>query len=282
MDDSDSRVTVIGKDLSESLELFESTDPDVQRIIACLQRTNRLTDYVIECLDKCSESTRKEILYCLLLNEFETIENELTNIQNELVNIQSRTLSCATDSVQVCGLGIDGVIRAVQQDTFGTVSTLPNASTYCQAGQLFSYVARFSNFINIAFKNPVGNTKTMYLENILGGISIIDPADTARKYVDTITVLIEEITSPNFDIQVTPVNCNLGSLNTSTIIVSKNFEPTTIKTLSETRHPTGEVFLNFLGQIIVPPGHNLLIQVHANLVPGFKDEMSTTVTWFEL
>lgn len=250
---------------------FGYLDPEVHKIIACLKRLNCLTDNVIESMDNCSESDKKTILFCLLLNRLDNIEN--------------RPLSCATDSVQVCGQGIDGVTRTVQQDTFGTISILPNASAYSQAGRLFSVVESFqtsgSNVENIAFENPPNNTRTMYLENVSVGISI-DQETIPRDYEETLTVDISRVANVTTGLIRTPINLNLGSSVASTLTVSNTSTFSGLSALSVTRHPTGECSLNFSGQIIVPPGQILLVSYSDNRTPARLGTLTATVTWFEL
>jgi hypothetical protein len=250
MDDNNSRIN------------FGCLDPEVRRIIACLHKVNCLTDNVKQCLDDCDEVNKKDILFCLLLNH---------------------TLSCATDNVQVCGLGVDGVTRTVQQDTHGTVSTLPNASAYCQAGQLFSVIEFANESVVLVFENPATNTKTMYLENVSGGIEI-DQGTTPLEYQSTLHVDIRTDPGAVSDgTAVTPVNRNLGSSNASTIIVNDSLSSqVSPSVLSLTNHPTGEFSLDFRGQIIVPPGRNLIVLVDADLASDFTGQVVTTVTWFEL
>lgn len=254
---------------------LERLDPQVRRIIACLQNTNRITDAVIQNLYYCNDSPKKEvqkeILFCLLMDELESI--------------RSRTLSCATDSVQICGEGVDGVTRTMQQDTFGAVSTLPNSSAYCQSGQLFSVTRTISGrgrgFVNTAFQNPPGNTKTMHLESVLAGIGFQTPT-IPRTYEEALSVSIAEA-NVTAEGTVIPENRNFGSTNASSLIVSLN--PTINSTSSETLitwYPTGEVSLNLRGQVIVPPGHAVLVTIGTNLGDETDGFLYQTITWLEI
>lgn len=259
MDDDDHRIN------------FGYLDPEVHRIITCLKKLNCLTDNVIECMDNCCENDKKTILFCLLLNRLDNLENQ--------------PLSCATDSVQVCGQGIDGVTRTIQQDTFGTISILPNASAYSQAGRLFSVVDSLqtsgSNIEHIAFENPPNNGRTMYLENVSVGISI-DQETIPRDYEETLTVDISRAVNVTTGPVRTPINLNLGSSDASTLTVSNTSTFSGLSALSLTKHPTGECSLNFAGQIIVPPGQILLVSYSDNRADGRIGTLTATVTWFEL
>lgn len=199
--------------------------------------------------------------------------------------LNTRELDCFTDSVLACGLGVDGVMRTIQQDIHGTTSTLPNSSAYCQAGRLFSVVFAIrtsgATTEHIAFENASGNTRTMYLENVSIGVSI-DDATVPRDYEETLTVDISRAASITPGLTLTPVNRNLGSAADSTLLVSNIDTFGALSSLAVTKHPTGECSLSFQGQIIVPPGNILLVSASDNLAPGRTGTLAITVTWLEL
>lgn len=270
MDDSNSRVMC--KNLSECLDLFESIDPDIQRIITCLQRTNQLTDNVIKCLDKCSESTRKEILFCLLLNELEDIQN--------------RTLSCETDSVQVCGQGIDGVTRNIRTDVNNVLATLPSASTQSQIGRLFSVSDFFTlnsalTTATFIISNPAGSGRIMYLDSVFGG-NRIDPENQSLNYQSAITILISRDATPGTAVEAER-NLNFGLPDNSAMSASfsNGFSGTRV---ASTIQVVGHFSLDFAGKIIIPPGHSVGIGVFAFGLAGTNIIMNGELTaiWYEL
>lgn len=179
------------------------------------------------------------------------------------------------------GLGVDGVLGRFQQDIHGTISVIPNYSAYAQAGLLFGtnqedLISPDNQEFFLAFRNP--GPKTMYLNRVSGGVQL-EPA-LARGYHETIHVAILS-GSVTGGAPVFSVNYNLGSPITSTILVTLNPTVQQQTRLSVTRHPTGEFLLDFNGQIIVPPGFTLIVQIAGNLGEGVG-RISYTVTWYEL
>ena len=176
------------------------------------------------------------------------------------------------------GRGVDGVDRPFQQDKFGTSSTLPNASAYCQAEQLFCIVNDVRGSLRLVLENPATNTKLIFIDSFSGGI-VIDQVTMPRSYQETLSVRFIEVTNPAGTI-VTPINRKLGSTTISTIIARQPGGGVVSNGLHLSNHPTGEFQLSFRGQIIVPPGHNILVAV--NTSSENIGILSTTLTWFEL
>lgn len=197
-----------------------------------------------------------------------------------------RYLCCETDSVLACGKGVDDKKRPIQQDTHGTVSILPNAGTYSQEGLLFSVtgfivIPNSGQFLALTFENPAANNKTMYLDNVSGGIFVNEVIGTRNNNEETLNVVIAETTTTAGE-QVTPVNYNLGASNTSTIIVRRvpDFDLTGV--LYSANYPTGEFSKEIQGRIIVPPGHILLINIISRVRNINNALLDATVSWFEL
>lgn len=176
------------------------------------------------------------------------------------------------------GRGVDGVDRPFQQDKFGTSSTLPNASAYCQAEQLFCIVNDVRGSLRLVLENPATNTKLIFIDSFSGGI-VIDQVTMPRSYQETLSVRFIEVTNPAGTI-VTPINRKLGSTTISTIIARQPGGGVVSNGIHLSNHPTGEFQLSFRGQIIVPPGRNILVAV--NTTSENIGILSTTLTWFEL
>ena len=181
------------------------------------------------------------------------------------------------------GRGVDGFLDRFQQDIHGTTSTIPNFSAYAQAGLLFGInqedlISPGDQEFVLAFHNP--GPKTMYLNTVSGGVQL-DPT-LPRGYHETIHVVIQSgiVTG---GAPVSSVNYKLGSPIKSKIQVTLNptIQPDGQLRLSSTRHPTGEFWLNFNGQIIAPPRFTLIVRIDCNLGEGV-DQISYTVTWYEL
>ena len=156
-----------------------------------------------------------------------------------------------------------------------------------QAGQFFSityYPDVPSSPIErrLVFENPAANKKTMYLENVSGGIWITPGTTPRDDYQATLDVFIAEVDNITRGPTLTPVNFNLGSSIASTIIASHSpVDYHLTKDLYDTTHPTGEYSLNFGGKIIVPPGHILFISLVSN-ESDIRGVLSITVIWYEL
>ncbi|MGE5606195.1 MAG: hypothetical protein ACM3YE_10965, partial [Bacteroidota bacterium] len=179
-------------------------------------------------------------------------------------------------AILMFGRGVDGVNRPFQQDKFGTSSTLPNASAYCQVEQLFCITSdvRGEN-LRLVLENPATNTKTIFIDSFSGGI-FIDQVTMPRSYQETLSVRFIEVTNPAGTI-VAPINRKLGSSIISTVIARQPGGGVASNGLHLSNHPTGEFELSFRGQIIIPPGHNILIAV--NLSSANIGILSTTLTW---
>jgi hypothetical protein len=182
---------------------------------------------------------------------------------------------------QTLGQGVDGVLRTTQQDIHGTTSTIPNASAYAQAGLLFGIsqedlISPGDQEFTVAFNNP--GPRVMYLNTVSGGVQL-EPA-LQRGYHETLHVTVSS-GNVTGGAEVFSVNYNVGSPITSTVLVTLNPVIQSEVRLSVTRHPTGEFWLNFNGQIVVPPGFTLIVRIEGNLGEGV-DNISYTVTWYEL
>lgn len=260
MDDIDSRIN------------FACLDPTLKGIITCLKKINRITDEVIESLDKCSENTKKNILFCILLNELE--------------NIQNRTLSCAADSVLTCGQDPIGVIRTMRTDENNVLATLPSASTQSQIGRLFSTETGFSTAVDATFfvviTNPPGTGRIMYVDSVLGGSRLIPASPNVSDAAIDITVHRDAVPgSPGMIIN----NLNYGFPDNSAMIVTSASGGGGGAIISATTHALGYFSLDLAGKIIVPPGHSFSVEISpvglpAQIANGIS--ISLTVIWYEL
>ena len=151
-------------------------------------------------------------------------------------------------------------------------------------GEMFSVVRVFSlpqtNPLQIAFENPVGNSKTMYLENVAAGVMLDNPT-LPQNAEANLAVDISRVNSVTPGAVLTAANLNLGSQEPSTLRISLPANYSGVGALSVTRHPTGEFNLDFEGRIVVPPGRNLLITVSPNSSPVRGGTVSVTVLWYE-
>ena len=168
--------------------------------------------------------------------------------------------------------------------TDSRVTTCPAPIPYYQTGQLFSvsYQNNLSAYPNnsfvFVFENPATNTKTMYLESVLGGISHSPQSNppTLNFYL----YKLESFTRTNI---FTPQNLNFGSPVTSTVLVTLN--PNNIRGVETpiiTNHPDGEFALYFNGKVIVPPGHNIGFEIVALQETNFRENASINITWYEV
>jgi hypothetical protein len=193
---------------------------------------------------------------------------------------QLRNLSCDTDSVRTCGQGIDGNIRVFQQDIFGSSSILPNSSAYSQIGRLFSIADGITlpdTSVIYTFENPPTNNRTMYLVNVAGGIRRFQESVLLTMDVEIYKTTVLEVAR-----ELTPINRNLGSTVVSTLNVSEASDvEISTEYLSRTTHPSGEFSLDFYGNIIVPPGNTLAVEIRRIFETGSGSHFNT-ITWFEI
>lgn len=242
MDESDSRFK-----WGDLKHLFEPEDPDIQEIITCLQKTDRLKEKINECWDKCSEISQKDILFCSLLNELADIENILINIENELVNTQNHTLSCATDSVLTCGQFVPGNIQTIATDREGNVVDTPAATKHSQLGQLFSAIDT-SNITPLASRtfqitNPANSGKVLHIERVVGGIF-------GGEFFISLFQNAAPLTNP---VPRTIVNRNWSSTNTSTASANASASaPAGGSNLQISVHSAGYFELEFEEELVIP------------------------------
>lgn len=252
---------------------FGCLDPQVRRIIDCLQRLNRLTDGVIKCLDNCSDSTKRDILFCLLLDALE-----------------DRTLSCATDSVLTCGQGIDGVTRAIRTDVNNVLATLPSASTQSQIGRLFAangalLLSSLTPGGSIIISNPLTSGRIMYIDSILGG-SNISPLFTQNLSSAQPIEIIMRRDSAAGTTEASVRNLNYGFPDNSVMNGTLSTALGNGDVVAYATQTFGSLIsLDFSGKIIVPPGHSFSIDA---LLTGVLEpdtalvQVLLTVIWYEL
>lgn len=258
---------------NDSRFTFGILDQEENRIMECLQRLHCITDTVISCLKQCSDSEKKEILFCLLLNGLENIEN--------------RTFSCATGSVLTCGQGIDGITRALRTDVSNMLAILPGASIQSQIGRTFGAALSFlpgaaDRARIIIIVNPLGSGRVLYLNSVFGG-SALSPGNQPLSHESAVTIqVVRDV--PITGLAFAPLNYNLGFPNKSAM---NAFVSTAAAgaILAGTKQIFGHFSLEFTGEIVVPPGHNIGVQIFADGLsegsPSIVD-VQLTVNWYEL
>ena len=134
--------------------------------------------------------------------------------------------------------------------------------------------------MSISFENLSDGT-TMFLEKVAAGISFSN-STMARDYEETLTLDISRVNSVTPGTFVPVANLNLGSQVSSRIRVGfpSNFSGLSARWVS--KHPSGELDLEFNGRIIVPPGNNLLVSITDNRAPGRIGSVAVTVVWSEV
>ncbi len=192
-----------------------------------------------------------------------------------------------TDCILVCGQEIDGLSRPVQVDAEGTVSILPNAATYAQAGRFFAVNSSLvlpteGAFIAFTFENPVDNDQAMFLEQVAAGIFVNEVVGTRVGNEETLELLVAQIPQVrDVDTTLTPVNNLVGSPKSSTLLVRtvNDFDlgPVHFSAI----YPSGELTSDFRGRLILPPGHILLIMVIDRAQNISNALLIATVTWWE-
>lgn len=201
-----------------------------------------------------------------------------------------RSLSCLRDSIRACGIGVDGRIRTIRTDSHNVPTTLPNSSAYSQVGRTFSTsvgggigATTIDSTNTIVIANPLGSRRTMYLDSIVIGGSLV-PLDQELNYKSTIEVSV--IRNPNLtDGQILNIaNLHFGSSVPSGMSAS----------LHEGQAPGLNLFpfrglilvtplsLNIQGKIVVPPDSSVAVEIKA--VPSGENEIAytATVVWYEL
>lgn len=199
-----------------------------------------------------------------------------------------RFLSCKTDCILSCGEKLNGRTRPVQLDTEGAVSVVRNASVYAQAGWYFSVTNFFQIpndglFLAFVFENPPDNNKLMYLDQVAAGLFVSEVTGERIGNEETLELLIAD--QPRIELirqTLIPQNNLIGSPDTSTLIVRTVGAADLNRIRFDALYPDGKVNQEFEGQIILPPGNNLLV-----FLDPFAENISTavlvaTVRWWEL
>lgn len=201
-------------------------------------------------------------------------------------NLDIRDLSCVQDSVTVCGKGVDCQNHKLQTDAQGSVGTVPKDAAYSQIGRLFSYAGliAFDTVQNhrILLENPAANNRVLYLDTIVCGM-VVSPLNEPVSNAGTLAIEIEGDVIPEGEKEpVNPRNLNLGFPGNSTMALSiiPNYTPGL--RLLFTRIMNEMVTLDLQGRIIVPPGHNVVVDFLTNATPGFVVGIEFTITYYEI
>lgn len=200
----------------------------------------------------------------------------------------TRYLSCKTDCILSCGEKLDGRTHPLQLDKEGAVSALRNASAYAQAGWYFSVVEFFvvpndGRFLAITFENPMANNKVMYLDKVTAGLFVNQVTGTRIGNEEGLQLTITEQPSLELIIDtLTPLNNRIGSPNTSTIIARTVGAVSLSNARFTANYPSGEIKQEFEGQIILPPGNNLLVFIEPSADNINNALLDATVSWWEL
>ena len=227
----------------------------------------------------------------LLTNEvfgLNEIKNEIRGIEND-VRALNRPLTCATDSIRICGCEVGGsAIHDIETDTNSILIQIPQGSAYSQIGRLFTattFVGVSSptvvNVLDIV--NPPDSGRVLYLNRLYGGTTLV-PANQPLSYQSSLGVFLQIDASIAPGTPITPRNLNAGSSETSAMDVSQS---TTANPPAETAGifaQVGGLFsLDFNGQIIIPPGHTLAIFARNFVtVPANTLNFAINAVWYEL
>jgi len=176
-----------------------------------------------------------------------------------------RPLTCETDSITVCGEGIDGVIRTVRTDVNNVLGNLPSASVQSQIGRSFisGFFAIFDtdagvNEVAIIIENPGDSGRIMYINKVFGGTAATDPVAPDERL--SISLSFRKDPTPGADI-LSITNLNFGSGETSMMEATFTLGSPGGNTFALTSEEVGVSFkYDFVGEIIVPPGHSFGIR----------------------
>jgi len=234
-----------------------------------------------EIIDISGLLTDKDCGYSELKNELKSIENTLSVIK------ANRPLSCNTDSVSICGKGVDNKISTVTTDTHSVLTTLPGASAFSQIGRLYSVATDFVLNVNncnsvIGITNPITSNRTMYLERIIAG-DILSPINQLLSYDSGIRMKIVSNPSIVESRLIEKSNLNLGYRTNSQIQACRISAFSGGTEIVRTANVAGHISIEFNGQIIVPPGHSIAIIISNELsLPGRTIIGDITIIWYEL
>lgn len=224
----------------------------------------------------------------LLTNELfglNEIKNEIRGIENMLAGGPNRFLSCNTDSVSICGLGVDNIIRPIKTDVNNVLATLPSASTHSQIGQLYSLPVIFSvptTVLGILFSNP--STRTMYLDRIMGGARAL-PVNQPRSYIENTGItILKNVTVLDPGTPLFPTNLNTAFTDTPSVVVTESPGVGGGITIFRAIQLGEYASVDFDGRIVVAPNTNILIFFAFDVPPaGFGSAgYRGTITWYEL
>lgn len=219
-------------------------------------------------------------------NEIRSIENEVSVIGNNILAL-SRSLSCDNDSVQICGLGIEGVTGTIRTDVNNILATVPSASTQSQIGRLFSttlidqLLSLEIPTLSLVITNPPSSGRIMYLDSVFGGSTFFpaNPANQNLSYQSALQINIHRDALPGVD--QFERNLNFGFPDNSAMsasVVNGSSGPVVASTVVV----FGHFSLDSAGKIIIPPDHSVGISVNTLNVGNNVINVSLTVTWYEL
>jgi hypothetical protein len=201
-----------------------------------------------------------------------------------------RCLSCETDSVQVCGEGIDGVTRTISTDRHNVLAILPGASAQSQIGRLFSVVSDFpditaaSNGRTIIITNPSTSGRIMYIDSISGGsVNRTQPDEPVTFEAALAIDIIRNAAAGNIPVVINSLN--FAFPDNSAMSVTRVDSLASGSRVSMLTTAFGLFTLDIAGKIIVPPGRSIGVQLRAfNLEPPNTEVVLAriTVTWYEL
>ncbi|NLW56073.1 MAG: hypothetical protein GX050_05570 [Firmicutes bacterium] len=134
--------------------------------------------------------------------------------------------------------------------------------------------------MSISFENR-GVATIMFLEKVTAGISFND-STIPRDYEETLTLEISRVESLTPGTFVPVANLNLGSQVSNAVRAGFPANFSGLSRLWVSKHPSGELDLNFQGWIVVPPGNNILLSITDNRAPGRVGIVAVTVIWSEV
>jgi hypothetical protein len=189
------------------------------------------------------------------------------------VNI--RPLSCATDSVLVCGNN-NGTQRNVDVDFEGSIVQVPAATKHSQQGGLFSATIATSidSFAALQLINPANSGKTLRIEQLVGGATF-----PVRILIYRNTPILSRAPS------VLSVNRNWNFPSGTSVgqaFFANDEEAGSLEIIQFTRHAVGYFELDFNEELIIPSNTTDDRNITINFIPTSGTvELDANIVWSE-
>ncbi|MGI6092781.1 MAG: hypothetical protein GX348_05740 [Veillonellaceae bacterium] len=222
----------------------------------------------------------------LLTNEIfglNEIKTEVRSIENMVAEIGNRSLTCANDSIRVCGEGVDNRIRTLRTDMHNVTAALPSASTQSQIGRLFSVAGGFDlteSNRGFILRNPANSGRLMYLHKIIGGNVLDQDVPTNNP---GIRVAIRKNPTATVEVAAEERVLNLAFADGTSVVQTERANNILGTDLVLFINDEGRFSERFDGEIIVPPGQFIGVSMFL-LNPAADVQLfaDLTVIWYEL